>query len=95
MSIMATPESTPGQTKWFCLLWGILFGCAGIWSLGNAGWALWKGEIAYNARMGRVEARRAEEPEKFKRAVGSMATPAAVFVPLSLIGFYFYRRLND
>ncbi len=89
------PESSPGQTKWFCLLWGILCGGAGVLSLSSAGWALWKGEVAYNTRMGRVEARRVDEPEKFRQAVGGMAAPAAVFLPLSLIGFYFYRRLND
>lgn len=95
---MSFPQSTPEVARWCALIVAIVLVFPTVISVGSAVKAEWTGTALYSSspRLPATEqVTRAASPEKFRDAVLMDWLSAGLFGSLTVVSFYFYRRLSE
>ena len=95
---MSFPQSTPDVVRWCALLVAIALIFPTVMSIGSAIKSEWSGTALYssNPRLPATEqVTREASPDKFREAVNMDWIRVMVFGSLTLVSFYFYRRLSE
>jgi len=95
---MSFPQSTPEVVRWCALLLAIVLVFPTVASIVSAVKAERSGTALYSSipRLpGTEQVTRSASPDKFRQAVQMDWLRAMLFGSLTVLSFYFFRRLSD